>query len=224
MLAAPGRAHSGIKLQPEMRVNTSNSSVRVWDPLVRIGHWTLVVTFFTAYFTEDDFLTAHVWAGYMLGGVVSFRLLWGVIGTRHARFSSFVRGPAAVVGYFRDSLRGRGSYYLGHNPAGGAMVLALLFCLAVTAASGLGLYAVEEGAGPLAGWLAHGRYEDAWEEVHEVFANLSMALVVLHVLGVVFSSLAHRENLVLAMITGRKRAQPTSQNGATADALPVGRV
>ncbi|MGE0623826.1 MAG: cytochrome b/b6 domain-containing protein [Pseudomonadales bacterium] len=186
---------------------TRDDWVRVWDPLVRIGHWTLVATFFTAYLVEDDFLTVHVWAGYVLAGVVAFRLLWGLIGTRHARFTSFVRGPRAVLAYFTDSLHHRGPHYLGHNPAGGAMVIALLACLVVTAVSGIGLYAVEEGAGPLAGWLAEGRYEDAWEEVHEVFANLSLLLVILHVAGVGFSSLMHRENLVRSMITGRKRAE-----------------
>lgn len=185
-------------------MRTANEQVRVWDPLVRIGHWTLVVTFFTAYLTEDDFLTVHVWAGYVLACVVAFRLLWGLVGTRHARFTDFVRGPRAVYAYFRDALSQRGRRYLGHNPAGGAMVLALLICLTLTAVSGMGLYAVEEGAGPLAGWIAEGRYEDAWEEVHEVFANLSLMLVILHVAGVAFSSVIHRENLVQAMVTGRK--------------------
>jgi cytochrome b len=188
-----------------MIMTTSGDWVRVWDPLVRIGHWTLVAAFFTAYLVEDDFLSVHVWAGYVLASVVAFRMLWGLIGTRHARFADFVRGPRAVLGYFRDALAQRGPRYLGHNPAGGAMVLALLVCLTVTAVSGLGLYGVEEGAGPLAGWIAEGRHEDAWEEVHEVFANLSLLLVILHVAGVAFSSVMHRENLVRAMITGRKR-------------------
>lgn len=180
--------------------------IRVWDPFVRIGHWTLVIAFFTAYLVEDDFLTVHVWAGYVLGVAVVFRLAWGLVGTQHARFVEFVRGPGAVVGYFRDTLAHRGRRYLGHNPAGGAMVVVLLLCLAVTTVSGLGLYAVEEGAGPLAGWITEGRREEVWEETHEIFANLSLALVILHVIGVVFSSLAHRENLVRGMITGRKRA------------------
>lgn len=191
-----------------MVMSEANGQVRVWDPLVRIGHWTLVAAFFTAYLVEDDFLTVHVWAGYVLGGVVALRWIWGLVGTRHARFSSFLRGPRAVVRYFRDSVAHRGPRYLGHNPAGGAMVLALLIALSITAVSGLGLYAVEEGAGPLAGWIAQGRYEDAWEEVHEVAANLSLLLVILHVAGVAFSSLLHRENLVRAMVTGRKRAVP----------------
>lgn len=185
--------------------DTTADWVRVWDPLVRIGHWTLVATFFTAYFTEDDFMTAHVWAGYVLGGVVSLRLLWGLIGTRHARFSDFVRSPAVTLAYLRDLVGHRARRYLGHNPAGAAMIVALLVCLIITTVSGLGLYAVEEGAGPLAGWLPRGD-DDVWEEVHEIFANLTLGLVGLHVAGVVLSSLAHRENLVRAMITGRKRA------------------
>lgn len=190
--------------------------VRVWDPVVRIGHWTLVITFFTAYLVEDDLLTLHVWSGYVLGGVVAFRLLWGVIGTRHARFTDFIRGPGAVFGYLRDTLAHRGRRYLGHNPAGGAMTLALLICLAITAVSGLGLYAIEDSAGPLATWLEPGRQEDAWEDVHEVFANLSLVLVIVHVAGVVLSSLVHRENLVRAMITGRKRRQSTAGREAAA--------
>ena len=194
-------------------MNGTRDWVQVWDPLVRTGHWTLVVSFFTAYLAEDDFLTLHVWAGYVLAGVVTFRLLWGLIGTRHARFTHFVRGPRAVLGYFRDALTNRGPRYLGHNPAGGAMVVALLVCLAVTAASGMGLYAVEEGAGPLAGWIAEGRHEDVWEAVHEVFANLTLLLVIVHVAGVGFSSLMHRENLVRSMITGRKRAGPSADVG-----------
>lgn len=186
-------------------MNNASGMIRVWDPLVRIGHWVLVGAFFTAYLLEDDFLDAHVWAGYVLGSVVAFRLVWGLIGTKHARFTDFVRGPRAITGYFRDTLAGRGRRFLGHNPAGGAMVLALLASLAVTTVSGLAVYAVEEGAGPLAAWMAEGGHGDVWEELHEIFANLSLGLVILHVAGVAFSSILHRENLVGAMITGRKR-------------------
>jgi cytochrome b len=192
--------------------------IKVWDPLVRIGHWMLVAGFFTAYLTEDDFLAVHVWAGYLVATVVAVRVAWGLIGTRHARFGDFVRSPAVVLDYVRDVVRRRAVRYLGHNPAGGAMIVALLVCLAVTAGSGLVLFAVEEGAGPLApllaGGIGHGT-EDAWEAVHELAANFTLLLVVLHVLGVAFSSLAHRENLVWSMITGRKRAEPA---GATSSA------
>lgn len=211
----------------------SGKWIRVWDPIVRFGHWILAAAFFTAYLTED-FLVAHVWAGYAVAGVVAVRLLWGLAGTRHARFSDFVRSPRAVFRYLGDMLRHRARRYLGHNPAGGVMILALLFSLAVTASSGLVLYAYEEGAGPLAPLLVEqtardGRgadrpgygddrddhdsrreheAEEVWEELHELFANLTLLLVVLHVAGVLLSSLAHRENLVRAMITGRKPAEP----------------
>ncbi len=132
-------------------MNTSESTIRVWDPIVRIGHWLTVVAFFIAYLTEDDYLTQHVWAGYVVFGVVTFRILWGFIGSRHARFSDFVRPPGAVLAYLRGLLRGQPEHYTGHNPAGGAMVLALLACLTATGVSGFVLYAIEEDAGPLAG-------------------------------------------------------------------------
>jgi len=188
-------------------MKTADNSVRVWPPAIRIGHWTLVITFFTAYFTEDDFLTAHVWAGYVLGTVVLMRLIWGLTGSGYVRFSNFVRSPAAVYGYLAGLLRNSSKRYLGHNPAGGTMILALLVCLAGTALSGIVLYGMEEGAGPLAAWVAEGAgNEHLWEEIHEVFANFTLLLVVLHVAGVLASSRAHRENLVKAMLTGRKRA------------------
>ena len=195
----------------------SDNTVRVWDPVVRIGHWTLVLAFFVAYFTEDDFLTLHVWAGYLVILVVAIRLVWGLIGTRHARFSDFVRSPAAVLRYMRDLVGHRARRYIGHNPAGGAMILALLISLSGTAYSGLVLYAVEEDAGPLAGWVADEQEhsdtnehedearEEFWEELHELFVNLTLLLVVLHVIGVLHGSFVDRENLVKAMVTGRKR-------------------
>ena len=99
----------------------------VWDPLVRIGHWTLVIAFFTAYLSGDDLFNIHTWAGYVVAGYVLVRIVWGVIGTRHARFTDFVRGPGAVLGYLRSLFSGKAKDYAGHNPAGGAMVIALLF-------------------------------------------------------------------------------------------------
>lgn len=220
-------------------MSTHENMVKVWDPIVRIGHWTLVIAFFTAYFTADDFLTQHVWAGYIIGAVIAFRLLWGLVGSRHARFSNFLRSPRAILQYLRDLKGGRAKRYIGHNPAGGAMIIALIISIAVTVTSGLMLYAIEEGAGPLAGWVGntstsslaissgtqvHAGDDDAkqvvskrqinesseefWEEIHEIFANLALLLVGLHVAGVLFSSFAHKENLVKAMFTGRKRSNP----------------
>jgi cytochrome b len=187
-------------------MRTAENTIKVWDPVIRIGHWTLVTAFFTAYFTEDEFLTAHVWAGYVIGVVVCFRLLWGLVGSDHARFKDFMRPPAAIFRYLTDLVRGQSKRYLGHNPAGAGMILTLLIFLTATVFSGIVLYGMEESAGPLAAWVTENSdREEIWEELHEVFANLTLLLVVLHVIGVIFSSRAHRENLAKAMITGRKK-------------------
>jgi cytochrome b len=188
-------------------MNISANTIKVWDPIVRIGHWTLVISFFTAYFTEDDLLTVHVWAGYVIGAVVCFRLVWGFVGSRHARFTNFVRTPAAAFEYVRGLLRRQSKRYIGHNPAGGIMILLLLAFLIGTVISGIVLYGMEDGAGPLAAWVsAYADSEELWEEIHEVFANLTLLLVVMHVAGMLLSGFVHKENLVKAMLTGRKKA------------------
>jgi cytochrome b len=186
--------------------------IKVWDPLVRAFHWILVLAFITAYFTEDDFLTPHVYAGYTVLGLILLRLVWGVVGGRYARFSSFVTRPGVAWQYFKDALRFRAKRYLGHNPAGGAMIVLLLVSLLLTTITGLAAYGASETAGPLAGWLGHigETGEDIIKEIHEFFANLSVFLVVVHVGGVLFESLAHRENLVRAMLNGYK---PAGQHG-----------
>ena len=186
----------------------STLTIKVWDPLVRIFHWTLVAGFFVAYLTEDDFMTLHVWAGYLVGGLVAFRIVWGFIGPKHARFSDFVRPPGEVIAYLKAELAGRARRYLGHNPAGGAMVVALLLSLVLTVVTGLITYGGAECAGPLASYFcgAGEILDELGEEVHEFFANLTLLLVVLHVAGVILSSRLHGENLVHAMFTGRKPA------------------
>lgn len=209
--------------------------VRVWDPVVRIGHWTLVGSFFIAYFSEDDFLTLHVWAGYVLGTVVLFRLLWGLIGSRHARFSDFLCSPAKVITYLKNLRKGNAKHYLGHNPAGGVMIILMLLMLSATTYTGLKLYAIEENAGPLAalnemsaiensnllapaayadsdedeedmkhGFTVDEEAEEFWEELHEWFTNLTLMLIILHVAGAIISSYLHKENLIKAMVTGKK--------------------
>ncbi|HBO13732.1 MAG TPA: cytochrome B [Halieaceae bacterium] len=210
--------------------------IKVWDLLVRLGHWTLVIAFTIAWLTGEEESALHIWSGYIIAGVVALRLCWGVVGTRHARFSDFVRGPRAVFAYLRGLAAGTAPRYLGHNPAGGAMTVLLLVALAVTTVSGMMVYAIEENAGPLAGFVAstdapspalglvpmaladddeeenghrvhEEEGEELWEEIHEVAANLCLALIILHILGVIASSLAHHENLPRAMVTGRKRAE-----------------
>jgi len=183
--------------------NTTSKFIKVWDPLVRIFHWSLVGFFFLAYLTEDDFETIHIWAGYAVAALVAFRLIWGVIGTKHARFLSFITSPRATRNYIKQAVKGQAPHYLGHNPAGAAMIVALLFSLIATTFFGMSLLAIE-GEGPLAGTLFANFPEDPLEEVHEFFANFTLLLVFLHVGGVILSSLQHRENLVRAMFTGKK--------------------
>lgn len=181
--------------------------IKVWDPLVRIFHWTLVVAFTIAYVTEDEFLNLHVYAGYLVLALLAVRLVWGIVGSRHARFSDFVRSPAAALAYLKAMFAMRAKRYLGHNPAGGLMIVALLVSLLITSVSGLATYGVE-GFGPLAGWFSqYGIWNDEWmEELHEFFANFTLLLVAGHLAGVFLGSLLHHENLVRAMVTGLKRS------------------
>ena len=186
---------------------TQTPTVKVWDPVVRIFHWTLVLAFLTAYVTEEDYLTLHSWAGYLILGLLSIRILWGFIGSQHARFSDFVFSRAHIVQYLKDTFLLRAKRYLGHNPAGGLMILILIASLFMTTLSGLVIFGIEEASGPLAPWLT-GQSElwgDWFEEIHEFFANFTVFLVLIHIAGVVVESLIHRENLAKAMVHGRKR-------------------
>lgn len=180
------------------------SRVYVWDPFVRVFHWTLVVAFTVAYLTEDDLLTVHVWAGYVVGALVVARVVWGFVGSPHARFSDFVYAPATALRYVRDLLLFRGERHLGHSPGGGYMVVLLLVFLAATVVTGLVVYGGDQQAGPLAGMFTKDTGEVV-EEVHEVFANITLALVFAHIAAVVLACFVLRENLIRAMVTGYKR-------------------
>lgn len=196
----------------------------VWDWGVRLFHWSLVVLFVTAYLTgEVDDSLIHIWAGYAIAGLLAFRIVWGFVGTKHARFSSFIYGPVAALGYLSSLLRRDPIHYEGHNPIGGWMVMVLLVLLVGVTWTGLEVYGAE-GHGPLAAQqtaliadavadddeaTAEGRPESAaeeyWEELHEGFANVTLFFIIIHIAGVVVTSVVHGENLVRAMITGYKK-------------------
>jgi cytochrome b len=194
---------------------TETAEVRVWDPFVRVFHWLLAATVLIDWITDEP-RWMHVWLGYLAAVLVVLRVIWGFIGPEPARFASFVRGPAEVLGYLGGLVRFSSRRYLGHSPAGGAMVVALLFMVAATVVTGFVNLAQDEGAGPLAGVVAkverpprvpgQRRPPLLSKQVHETVANITLVLVILHVGGVVLASVAHRENLVASMFTGRKRA------------------
>lgn len=193
--------------------------IRVWDPLVRLSHWGLVLVFAIAWLTGDESETWHVRAGYAAAALIALRLVWGLIGPRYARFSQFVRGPRTAMRYLRDMARGAEARYIGHNPAGAVMVVAILVTLSATAFTGwlmveparlaylpsmpqIATAALADDDGD----RGSGKSSDTLEAAHEVLANLMLLLIVLHVAGVIFASRRHRENLTRAMITGQKRA------------------
>ena len=169
------------------------AAVGVWDPLVRLFHWSLAASIALAWFTSTWRDSFHNDFGYVAAGLVAVRLLWGLIGPRYARFSQFCRHPSRVLGYLRDIFKGHEARYVGHNPAGGAMVIVLLAMISLTA---------------FTGWMMT---TDAWFGVdwvqitHKFCAYTVIALVAVHLCGVALASFRHRENLVKAMITGRKR-------------------
>ncbi|WP_024852197.1 cytochrome b/b6 domain-containing protein [Hydrogenovibrio kuenenii] len=188
--------------------------IKVWDIAVRSFHWLLVAFFFIAYLTGDDSVI-HAYAGYVVLALVAFRLIWGIIGTRYARFSNFVYSKQTVKTYVRSILDFRPIHYIGHNPLGGWMVIFLLIFLLLTSWTGLEAYAAE-GKGPLAAlsldlnpigiaWAdSDHNGHSLWESVHEFFANFTLFLVFVHIAGVLFSSVIHGENLIKSMITGEK--------------------
>ncbi len=184
----------------------SETNIKVWDLFIRLFHWTLVSAFIIAFVTEEDFLTLHVWAGYTVFVIIMIRLLWGIVGSRYARFSNFITSPKIAFNYIKDTLHFKAKRYIGHNPAGGLMIIVMIISLILTTITGIAVYGAEDQAGPMAAWFAaDSLWEDVFEELHEFLANFTLLLVVIHVIGVAVESLIHKENLVRAMIDGFKK-------------------
>lgn len=175
-------------------METKQETVPIWDPFVRVFHWSIALAYLGAWVSAEEWSVPHEQLGYFILVLIGLRLVWGVIGTRHARFSDFVQTPRRTLAYLRSLKARRPLHYLGHNPAGGWMVILLLASLAGAATSGL---LIGGGAGE---WS---------EELHEGLAGLSLALIAMHLAGVLVASLLHRENLVKAMLNGNKLRRNT---------------
>jgi cytochrome b len=187
-----------------MRAGETIMKIMVWDRFVRFFHWTLVAVFVADYFFLEgghdyfDRYILHDWLGYLVFALVVLRIVWGFVGTKHARFSDFVPTPAALLAYARSMLSGRKKRYLGHNPAGAVMVITFL---ALT----LGIC--------ITGWM-HG-LDAFWGEIwvnnlHYLLSDIMAGLIVLHVLAAFAIGWLHRESLVLSMITGSKQSDPAA--------------
>lgn len=172
--------------------DTGTPTIKVWDPLVRVSHWLGVALVTTAWLTHHGPPAVHDGAGYALLALIAVRIVWGVIGPRKARFAGFLRSPRKTWRYARAIFGGRERRYLGHNPLGGWMILALLLALATACISGW-LYTTEAYWG--VAWV---------ERVHRASAVSVLVLAAIHVAGVVFTSIRQRENLAAAMVHGRK--------------------
>ena len=170
------------------------NKLRVWDAPVRVMHWLLVLSIAGAWITSGQTGAFHEYVGYVAAAIVAARLAWGFLGKGYARFGQFVRPAGATAGYLRSVLSGAAPRYLGHNPLGGWMVIALLACVGLVA---------------LTGWAATTDllWGYAWPVLlHTILAWTLVGLIAMHIAGVVFTSWQHRENLVAAMITGDKDA------------------
>jgi cytochrome b len=180
-------------------IESYSATVPVWDRFVRAFHWSTAALVLVAYLTTDNGRELHRFAGYCVLVLVLARVVWGLIGTRYARFSSFVTHPRTVLDYLRQLARGQAPRHLGHNPAGGAMIIVMMALLVVVAGSG---WLSETDAYFGVPWVDH---------LHHISAHLLLLLVGVHVAGVIASSFLHRENLLLAMLTGRKPMDPEQQ-------------
>lgn len=196
-------------------INTGNGAaitkthLKIWDMPTRVFHWLLVISFIAAYVTNRlgvDYFTWHLWFGYFVVILLGFRILWGIVGTHHARFINFVRHPVESIKYALHLSKGKAKSYPGHNPLGALMVLTLLSVLLLQAATGL--FANDEifNIGPLYGYVSH-ELSLKLTAVHKELFYWILGAVVIHVGAVLFYVFVKRENLIKAMITGKKPVQ-----------------
>ncbi len=186
----------------------NNQRIRVWDLPVRLFHWTLVVLIAVSYFSGQaggDWMKLHFWSGYAILTLVIFRIAWGFVGSTTARFSNFVKGPAAFFGHLREMMGKEGPREVGHNPVGGAMVVALLFAVLLQASAGLFSADTDMGTvnGPLAPKVANAFVEKA-TTFHHLWIDVILIMVALHVLAAIAYLVWKRQNLIGAMLTGHK--------------------
>ena len=172
----------------------------VWDPLVRLCHWVLGLCFAITYWLGGDWLGLHAQLGYTIALLVLFRIVWGFIGTKHARFTEFVPSPMRLSHYVTVIQKRT----LGHDPLGALMILSLLATLLITALSGMTLWGME-GRGQLADTLVVCWSGSLVEDIHHLASDLTLVLVVLHIAGVLVMGRIQRQRLIRAMLDGRKR-------------------
>ncbi len=213
--------------------NLCMKTVKVWDMFVRFFHWTLVGSIIGLYLSGEEFKSIHIRLGYFVTCLVLARIIWGFVGTKHARFNDFLYSPYKIFHYLKSIIIGNPTNYIGHNPAGGFMIIVMLIALLVTAFTGLKTLATE-GQGPLAttdisilrvayanedehdehdddrtyNTVHHQKRqkEEFWEEMHESMTTFMIFLIIIHLGGVTIASWLHKENLIIAMITGRKKS------------------
>ncbi len=195
--------------------------IKVWDPIVRIGHWAMVFCFAALYIKSDKF-PLHIYAAYVIMAYMLFRILYGLVGPRAVRFWTFMYSPKTMVKYGIDSVVGHPMHTISHNPLGGAMVFALIFIMLATGALGLMLYSAGQEMGPL-GDMVPSDWEDelttvtlfgqdiviGLKDLHIWVGNFAASLVMLHLIGNCWASACHKTNHVLGMITGVKDAEVT---------------
>ena len=203
--------------------DNSAKKIRVWDLPVRLFHWTLVVLLTTSYFTGragGEWMKFHFWSGYAILTLLLFRIAWGCVGSTTARFSDFVKGPEACLVHLRDLALGRRTYEAGHNPAGGAMVMVLLFAVLAQVAAGLFSADTDMGMvnGPLSNLIAE-KWVDRLTHFHSFWVNVLLVLVGVHVLAAFVYLVWKRQNLIGAMFTGHKPLADVVASGEPAPAL-----